>query len=119
LVDNEGITRGAQALVGRQYDSGPLIWQNDPNKFTCTETSCEISRQGGNEININRTGKILEPNEVYNEAVRQGHRPIHWQNKPYRPNNRNNDLRRRNYRRQNYPNSVRIYNPYSNLNRSY
>ena len=119
-VDNEGITRRAQALVGLRYDYSQLAKQNDPNKFTCTDISCEVSRHGGNAINTDHTGKALEPNEVYYEAVRQGHRPIHWQNKPYRhPKNRNNDLRRRNYRRQNYPNSVRIYNPYSNLNRRY
>ena len=84
-VDNEGITRGAQALVGRRYDYRQLLMQNAPNKFTCTEVSCEISRKGGNKINTDHTNNVLEPNEVYNEAVRQGHRPIHWQDIPYRP----------------------------------
>lgn len=89
-VDNDGIAQGTQALAGHPYDYGQFVKQNDLNRYTCTEVSCEISRQGGNEINLNRTGKTLEPNEVYHEALRQGHTVIHWQDTPYSPQHEKN-----------------------------
>ena len=42
-VDNNGIDRGSKDVLGKHYDYGQIIRINNPDEFTCTEVTCEIS----------------------------------------------------------------------------